>query len=254
MGGGPHRRTRPHRPRKLSRPSEIRASVGHPQSAIDSVRAQTSRPAHTSRPRRRHPLSAHRPPQAPGRLPIPAQATPLGGLTQFNTLPQDAAEEALLTCCGSRAWARRLAAHRPYPDLDALHAAADEAAYDLALADRAEALACEELPQLPGAAAYSAAHTALVAAHSVYQARFGHAFVVCLDEVAPGEALDHLLAALRDRLGKDQEEERVLAADELRRLARGRITRLVRNFPMTRTTSPSQARRESVANSPYVPV
>ncbi|MEV1024459.1 2-oxo-4-hydroxy-4-carboxy-5-ureidoimidazoline decarboxylase [Streptomyces sp. NPDC050264] len=185
---------------------------------------------------------------------MPGQAGEPGGLTHFNALPQDAAEDALRTCCGSRAWAHRLAAHRPYPDLDSLLAAADEAAYDLTLDDTARALACEERPRLPAAAAYSAAYTALAAAHSVYESRFGHAFVICLDDIAPGEALDHLLTGLRDRLGNDQEEERVLAAEELRRLARGRITRLVRNLPVGRPVTPDTARRDSFGYSPYVPV
>ncbi|MFJ8820245.1 2-oxo-4-hydroxy-4-carboxy-5-ureidoimidazoline decarboxylase [Streptomyces sp. NPDC102467] len=216
-----------------------------------TVTAQTPHAPHPSR--RRHPLAAHRAPHVPGRLPIPAQAAAPRGLTYFNALPQDAAEDALRTCCGSRAWAHRLAAHRPYPNLDALLAAADEAAYDLNPGDTAEALACEELPRL-SAAAYSAAYTALAAAHGVYEARFGYAFVICLDDIAPGEALDHLLAGLRDRLGNDQEEERVLAAEELRRLARGRITRLVRNLPLARSGTPDTARRDSIGNSPYVPV
>ncbi|MCQ4209827.1 2-oxo-4-hydroxy-4-carboxy-5-ureidoimidazoline decarboxylase [Streptomyces longispororuber] len=169
-------------------------------------------------------------------------------------MPQDAAEQALLSCCGSRAWAHRLAAHRPYPDLDALLAAADEAGYDLSPADMSEALACEDLPVPPDAAAYAAAFTALAAAHSAYEDRFGHAFVICLDDIAPGEALDHLLAGLRDRLGNDREEERVLAAEELRRLARGRITRHIRNLPPARSENTGEARRESIGNSPYVPV
>lgn len=68
------------------------------------------------------------------------------GLTRFNTLPAVEAERALLSCCGSLHWARRLVAHRPYPDLGALLAAADEAVYDFAPADLDEALSRETLP------------------------------------------------------------------------------------------------------------
>lgn len=120
-----------------------------------------------------------------------------------------------------------MAEHRPYPDLDSLLAASDEAAYDLTPTDLAEALAGESLTLLPDGT-YSAAHTALSAAHAAYESRFGHVFVICLDEVPPAEALDQVLAGIRSRLTNDPEEERVLAADELRRLARGRLTRLVR--------------------------
>ncbi|MFB9522057.1 MULTISPECIES: 2-oxo-4-hydroxy-4-carboxy-5-ureidoimidazoline decarboxylase [Streptomyces] len=153
----------------------------------------------------------------------PAHPTPL---ERFNAAPARTAEAALLTCCRSRRWAGRLAAHRPYPDLDALLAAADEASYDLSSAEIADALACETPPR-PAADTPPAAHTALRAAHAAYESRFGHAFVICLDGVAPGEQLDQVLAGIRFRLGNEPDEERAVAADELRRLARGRLARTV---------------------------
>ncbi|MGD6754014.1 2-oxo-4-hydroxy-4-carboxy-5-ureidoimidazoline decarboxylase [Streptomyces sp. BH105] len=223
------------------RPSEFHTSTGHSRQALANVYATPTPPPR----RRRPPLS---PLQTPGRLPIPAQATAHGGpgfLAQLNALPQEAAERTLLTCCRSRAWARRIAAHRPYPNLDALLAAADEAAYDLAPADVTEALTGEDLVLPPAPAGYpAAANTALVAAHGAYQTRFGHPFVICLDGIAPGEALDHLLAGLRTRLGHDPVHERELAAEELRRLARCRLARLAR----------TETGRETGINSPYVPV
>ncbi|TGB09475.1 2-oxo-4-hydroxy-4-carboxy-5-ureidoimidazoline decarboxylase [Streptomyces sp. MZ04] len=175
--------------------------------------------------------------QAHQESPLPPHSSPRTP-EQLNNAEPAAAEATLLTCCGSHAWARRLVAHRPYPDLDALLAASDEAAYDLPPADLTEALACEPLePRVPRQGTYSAADTALSAANAAYESRFGHVFVICLDGVAQGEALDHLLAGIRARLGNDPEEERVLAAEELRKLARGRLTRLVHDL-----------------NSPYVPV
>ncbi|MYV56571.1 OHCU decarboxylase, partial [Streptomyces sp. SID3212] len=68
-----------------------------------------------------------------------SHAGPRDNLHRFNAAPAGDAEAALLTCCGNRRWAQRLAAHRPYPDLDALFAAADEASYDLSHADLTEA-------------------------------------------------------------------------------------------------------------------
>ncbi|MEI5102030.1 2-oxo-4-hydroxy-4-carboxy-5-ureidoimidazoline decarboxylase [Streptomyces sp. PmtG] len=170
-----------------------------------------------------------------------------------NAAPADDAQRTLLTCCASRHWAAKVVAHRPYPDLDALLAAADEAAYDLTPADLTEALAAEPIePALPPGSAYSAAATALRAAHAAYESRFGHAFVVCLDGVAPGEALDHLLDSLRARLGNDEEDERALAAEELRKVARARLTRLVRGW--SRAAAPPARRGEARRDSPYVPV
>ncbi|MFC5799661.1 2-oxo-4-hydroxy-4-carboxy-5-ureidoimidazoline decarboxylase [Streptomyces formicae] len=171
-----------------------------------------------------------------GVLRIPAPAGParpaplLPGLERFNTAPSGAAETALLACCGSRRWGRRIVAHRPYPDLDALLAAADEAGYDLGSADLDEALGDECSSGLhPGAP--TAAHTALRAALTAYESRFGHAFVICLDGFRPDEQPDQVLAAIRSRLGNDPDEERVVAADELRRLARARLAHLVADRP-----------------------
>ncbi|MEU9290840.1 2-oxo-4-hydroxy-4-carboxy-5-ureidoimidazoline decarboxylase [Streptomyces sp. NPDC048275] len=154
---------------------------------------------------------------------------PPARLEPFNSASFEAVEATLLTCCRSLRWAHRLADHRPYPDLDALLAAADEAAYDLTAADLAEALAGESLTPLPDGA-YSAAHTALSAAHAAYESRFGHVFVICLDDIPPTETPDRVLAAIRSRLANDPEEERTITADELRRLARGRLFRLVQHY------------------------
>ncbi|MFF8405905.1 2-oxo-4-hydroxy-4-carboxy-5-ureidoimidazoline decarboxylase [Streptomyces sp. NPDC014846] len=148
-------------------------------------------------------------------------------LDAFNTASGAEARALLLHCLDSLRWSHRIADHRPYPDVEALLAAADEAAYDLSPADLAEALAGESLPELPEDT-YSAAHMALSAAHAAYEARFGHAFVISLGDVPPEEALDHILQGIRSRLTNDPEEERVIAAEELRRLARERLLLLLR--------------------------
>ncbi|WP_078854536.1 2-oxo-4-hydroxy-4-carboxy-5-ureidoimidazoline decarboxylase [Streptomyces sp. NRRL F-5135] len=148
------------------------------------------------------------------------------GLDRFNTAPRAAVEAALLTCCGSRRWARRVADHRPYPGLDALLAAADEASYDLSPAEISDALAGEPSPVAP-AGAPPAARTALTAAHAAYESNFGHAFVISLDGRRPEEYLDHVLAGIHARLSHDPDHERAVAADELRRVARARIVHLL---------------------------
>lgn len=149
-------------------------------------------------------------------------------LHHFNAVPPAAVRNPLLACCGSRRWVHRVIAHRPYPDTDSLLAASDEAGYDMTHADLAEALAAEtaDLPptEAPGALA---AYTALRAGHAAYAARFGHAFVVCLDRFGPEERLDQALVSIRKRLAHDPDEEWAVAAEELRRLARGRIARLL---------------------------
>ncbi|MET8037196.1 2-oxo-4-hydroxy-4-carboxy-5-ureidoimidazoline decarboxylase [Streptomyces sp. NPDC005345] len=184
-------------------------------------------------------MTSHRLPRLPGQVALPEQksaAPSPARLDGFNSAPAEAVTRALLTCCRSLRWAHRLAAHRPYPDL----AASDEAAYDLTPADLAEALAGESLTLLPDGA-YSAAHTALSAAHAAYESRFGHVFVICLDGFPPGEALDQVLAGIRSRLTNDPEEERVTTAEELRRLARGRLSRLAVQFAAADAPRPGHA-------------
>ncbi|MGV9338384.1 2-oxo-4-hydroxy-4-carboxy-5-ureidoimidazoline decarboxylase [Streptomyces sp. NPDC003688] len=155
-------------------------------------------------------LPAHRSPYLP---------TPLDA---FNLAPADEARALLTRCLGSGRWADRLAEHRPYPDLAALLAAADEAAYDLSRAELAEALAGESLPRLPEGT-YSAAHTALDAAHAAYEARFGHVFVISPGDATPEELPDRVLEGIRSRLTNDPDDERVVVAEELRGLARYRL-------------------------------
>jgi 2-oxo-4-hydroxy-4-carboxy--5-ureidoimidazoline (OHCU) decarboxylase len=66
------------------------------------------------------------------------------------------------------------------------------------------------------------------AAQAAYETKFGHAFVICVDGLPPGQVLDHVLAAIRSRLTNDPEDERVVAAEELRRLAKERLSGMLR--------------------------
>ncbi|MFF0791946.1 2-oxo-4-hydroxy-4-carboxy-5-ureidoimidazoline decarboxylase [Streptomyces spiralis] len=175
-------------------------------------------------------------------------------MEHFNTAPPEEAHHTLVTCLRSPRWAHRITTHRPYPDLPALLAAADEAAYDLGPRDLAQALEEEPLPALP-AATYAAASTALSAAYAAYEAKFGHAFVICLGGVPADETLDRVLAAIRSRLTNDPEEERVTAAEELRRLARERLVRYLRGAGQCLSAAPSRwgSPRSSEAGSGGVP-
>ncbi|WSS24491.1 2-oxo-4-hydroxy-4-carboxy-5-ureidoimidazoline decarboxylase [Streptomyces sp. NBC_01190] len=161
---------------------------------------------------------------------------PAEGLALFNRAPSLVAEAALRACCGSHRWARRMTAHRPYPSLETLLAAADEAAYDLTPADLAEALAGEATTVVADRGNL-AAHTALRAAHAAYEAKFGHAFVIDLAAADPAEALDQTLASLRVRLGNDEDEETVVTAEQLRRICRARLRRLAVAGPVGRAGS-----------------
>ncbi|QFQ99937.1 2-oxo-4-hydroxy-4-carboxy-5-ureidoimidazoline decarboxylase [Streptomyces phaeolivaceus] len=205
---------------------------------LDNVVAPLAQPAQpTPTHRRGSTLPPHRLPRLPGQVAIPEQVHTAGpsALERFNRAPADTARETLLTCLRSLRWAHRLTDHRPYPDLDALFAASDEAAYDLTASDLAEALAGETLPALPDDT-YGVAHTALNAAHAAYEARFGHVFVISLTTTHPDELLDHTLEGIRSRLSNDPEEERVVVAEQLRHLAKSRLTTHLGRTAGTRAT------------------
>ncbi|MFJ9338207.1 2-oxo-4-hydroxy-4-carboxy-5-ureidoimidazoline decarboxylase [Streptomyces sp. NPDC101733] len=178
---------------------------------------------HPRRAPRRPPLSSHLPAQVRGPVspPAPSRAAD-SGLARFNTLPPEHARTALLHCCGSDRWAHRMTAHRPYPDAASLLAASDEAAYDLSQPELTEALAGESSAELGHGAPY-AALLALDAARAEYERTFGHAFVICLDGHPPEEQVDQLLAAIRRRMAHEVDEERGVAADELRLVVRSRL-------------------------------
>ncbi|MFE2036331.1 2-oxo-4-hydroxy-4-carboxy-5-ureidoimidazoline decarboxylase [Streptomyces scopuliridis] len=210
-------------------------------SRTPAVACRLVRPSRPSRTAHVAPLLSHRSCPAAFEEPTLSRASHAGrttghttdpadslanGLRRFNALPPGIAEAALLACCGSRRWAQRMAAHRPYHDVDSLLAGSDEASYDLSHADLAEALAAEASSGPPHSAP-AAARTALRAAHAAYESSFGHAFVISLDGHRPEEYLDHVLAGIRARLSHDPDHERSVSADELRRLARGRVARLL---------------------------
>ena len=163
-----------------------------------------------------------------------------GGLRWLDALPPAEAERELLTVCGAREWARRMAAARPFVSFDALAAAADAAWAGLAAADRIEALNSHprlgEPPrgadaearwaaaeQSGTAAAGGDARARLAEANRRYAERFGWTFVVC----ATGRSTEEMLAAFEGRIGNDPETELAVAGEEQRRIIGLRLAKLL---------------------------
>ncbi|GGT57228.1 hypothetical protein GCM10014713_58550 [Streptomyces purpureus] len=67
--------------------------------------------------------------------------------------------------------------------------------------------------------------------------------MISLDGYEADEHLNQVLAGIRSRLGNERDEERAVAADELRRLARTRLAHLV-----------ADATGAGAPDSPSVPV
>ena len=167
----------------------------------------------------------------------------MNGLDRLNALPADQARRELLTCCGSTAWARRVADARPFPGADALYEAADRAWWELGEADWREAFRSHprigenkaEAGQTGRERAWSAGEQAgmgsaadatrhaLAEGNRAYEARFGYIYIVC----ASGKSADEMLALLRSRLANDAETEIRVAAEEQRKITRIRLEKLL---------------------------
>ncbi len=160
------------------------------------------------------------------------------GLHAFNGLDSVAAERALLACCSSAGWARRVAGGRPYRDPERLFAAADAAIAGLDTEGIAQALAGHprigERPTGPGHESSAreqsgvlGAETEVLAAiaegNAEYERRFGHVYLVC----ATGRSAPELLDILRSRLGNDPDAEDRVTRTELAKINRIRLGRML---------------------------
>jgi allantoinase len=164
------------------------------------------------------------------------------GLDRLNGLGEAEAVAELLRCCGSRRWADRMAALRPFEDEAGLIEAADAAWRGLDRADHLEAFAAHprigDLDSLRARFASTASWAAgeqagvsvaddatlraLADGNRDYEGRFGHLFIVC----ATGKSAGEMLSLLRERLGNDPEAERAVAAGEQAKITQIRLRKL----------------------------
>jgi 2-oxo-4-hydroxy-4-carboxy-5-ureidoimidazoline decarboxylase len=162
------------------------------------------------------------------------------GLRWLNKVPAAQAGLLLASCCASRAWIERMSAGRPYADLAGLFDASDRAIRELGRDDLAEALSAHPRIGQRAAGASTEAdwsrqeqasvgeadtevQAALEEGNRVYEQRFGHVFLIR----ASGRTAQELLAALRQRLANDPDNEWGVVAEELREITRLRLERLL---------------------------
>jgi OHCU decarboxylase len=158
-----------------------------------------------------------------------------GGLDRLNALPREDAEAQLLACCGSRQWAHRLAAERPFASADDLADAADRIWRSLPADDWLEAFAAH--PRIGQSSSNAWARREQAGAKSAspetlanladvnreYEERFGHIFIVC----ATGKSAAEMLAHAESRLHNDPQTELAIAAEEQRKIMRLRLAKLL---------------------------
>ncbi len=157
------------------------------------------------------------------------------GLAGFNEGAADELEPSLLACCRSRAWAAEVLAGRPYATAGDAAQAGEQALSRLTEHDIDEVLAAHprigeatqdeqsRREQAGTAGADQGVRTALEDGNRAYERRFGHVYLVC----ATGRTADELLDQLRDRLGNDPATERAVLRQELAKINRLRLERLL---------------------------
>jgi 2-oxo-4-hydroxy-4-carboxy-5-ureidoimidazoline decarboxylase len=163
-----------------------------------------------------------------------------GCVTRFNAVADAELRPQLLTCLAVPRWVEAVLAGRPYADLAALTARAGALAADVDDSELAAALARHPRIGAPPSGAGTEARwsraeqsgvdpadpdvaVAVRDGNAVYEARFGHVFLVR----AAGRTSAELLANLRDRLGNDPAVERGVVRDQLGQIATRRLADLV---------------------------
>src|SRR6185503_7715606 len=153
-------------------------------------------------------------------------------LGSFNAAPAQDAERTALACCASRTFAKAVADGRPYPDLAAVDTAFKGLNWDdiveamnehPRIGDRAVRSGMSAAEQSGAAAASDEVRQGLADGNLAYEQRFGHIFLIC----ASGLSGQEMLEQLRARLGHDDEAERTVVREELRKITRLRMTKLL---------------------------
>jgi 2-oxo-4-hydroxy-4-carboxy-5-ureidoimidazoline decarboxylase len=159
-----------------------------------------------------------------------------GPLAAFNAASPEAAERDVLACCESRSFARMIVGDRPYRDPAALQDAVTAAFGVLTWDDIVESMNAH--PRIGGrvrAGGWSAAEQsgaasagetvqrALADGNVAYEERFGHVFLICATGLSGQDMLDQLQA----RLGQDPDAERAVVREELLKITRLRVAKLL---------------------------
>lgn len=160
-------------------------------------------------------------------------------VARWNRLSTEEAAEEILPCCGSAAWARELAARRPFSDESSLMIEADEIWRHLGKPDWMEAFSKHprigerKAPQSTSmqsakwsaqeqqgvATAADVVQSELAEANHEYERRFGRVFIVC----ATGKSAHEMLDILRRRLRNDDATELNEAVEEQRKITNIRL-------------------------------
>jgi OHCU decarboxylase len=166
-----------------------------------------------------------------------------GELEKLNRASAEIAEADFLNCCGSRKWARKMTAARPFVDADELLFQAVQIWQNLEAEDWLEAFAAHpkigakkaDTKQSARFAEWSRSEQSgvraatdstldeLAEANRLNERKFGFIFIVC----AAGKSAEEMLDICRRRLSNDADTEIRIAADEQRKITEIRLKKLL---------------------------
>jgi allantoicase len=167
----------------------------------------------------------------------------VNGLERINRLPVEQARKALLDCCDSIAWADQMISQRPFAGDANLFESADKIWTHLGRKEWLRAIRHHPpigskrgkskqsiVARQWSAGEQSVAQTSspetlaiLAAANQAYHATFGYVFLIC----ATGKSGDEILQSLQQRLANNPEIELRVAAEEMRKIMRLRLEKLL---------------------------
>jgi OHCU decarboxylase len=157
------------------------------------------------------------------------------GLDAFNAMPMRRAVHAVFECCHSVPLAADLARARPFDSHEQLFRYVDTSLFGLS-EDSIDLIlqAYPDVGRRPGSEKSQAEHcaiaderpemmTELAQASKTYLQHFGFGFVMFIN----GFSAEDVLAAMHDRLHNDHETERKVVRNELARINRTRLERML---------------------------
>jgi 2-oxo-4-hydroxy-4-carboxy-5-ureidoimidazoline decarboxylase len=156
-------------------------------------------------------------------------------LTELNVADHAQARQALLRCCGSDLWTKRMLDSRPFSGSGHLHATAEAIWRELGCDDWLQAFSTHPKVGERNNNTWSAqeqrgmAEAPIEAAENMarlneqYEAKFGWIYIVC----ATGKSASQMLADLTQRLSNTPEAELPLAAAEQEKIMHLRLDKLL---------------------------
>ena len=164
-------------------------------------------------------------------------------IDRINSLPSEQAEAEFLKCCGSRRWAAKMTAERPFENVEEMVTAADRIWWALESGDWLEAfdshpkigekkaaasvaresLSWSETEQSGTRDSTQQTMDELAELNREYQEKFGFIYIVC----ATGKSAEEMLGILHERLNNDAATELRNAASEQAKITTLRLNKLV---------------------------